>query len=278
MTTNDGTTGRGRRWAWTAGIAAAALGASALVAATPALGGDGAGECCADGGEAKKADGGTSAGAADAPKASAGGLLVDLGNKKCPIMGGKVNGRTWSEWNGLRIGHCCGMCTSKFAADPEKALKAAGIEWKDAAAAVRKVNEANGAGRGLALASLKKSWTVVREPAAAESPAAKGTLVDLANAKCPVMGGDVDGKTYTEWNGLRIGHCCPGCSRKLLADPERVLAVAKIEWKAAADAVKAVDAAKGAERTKALAELKERWTVVREPAPEEPKKPEPSGK
>jgi hypothetical protein len=81
-------------------------------------------------------------------------------------MGGKPNGSTWSEWNGLRVGHCCGMCPSKFMADPEKALKSAGIEWKDAAAAVKKVNDAKGADRAKALAELKKKWTVVREPAA----------------------------------------------------------------------------------------------------------------
>lgn len=263
------------RWtSWsslTTGLAVAAFGISAALApfaTTRALAGDG--ECCGGGAE-KKGDGESAVDKSDASKAAA-VLLVDLGNKKCPIMGGRPNGRTWSEWNGLRIGHCCGMCTSKFAADPEKALKQAGIDWKDAAAAVKKVNEATAGDREKALAELKKKWTVVREPAAAEPPAPKGTLIDLANAKCPVMGGEVDGKTYTEWNGLRIGHCCPGCSKKLLADPEKLLTAAKLDWKAAADAAKSVDAAKGADRAKALSELKKKWKVVREPAPEEVKK------
>jgi hypothetical protein len=278
MTTRDGTMGRSFRWAWATELAAAALGIAAAfttLAAKPALGGDGDGECC--GGEEKKGDGAASGDKTDAAKDAAGGLLVDLGNKKCPIMGGKVNGKTWSEWNGLRIGHCCGMCPSKFAADPEKALTKAGIDWKDAAAAVKKASEAKGPDRDKAIAELKKKWTVVREPAA-EAPAATGTLIDLGNAKCPVRGGAVDGKTYSEWNGLRIGHCCPGCGEKFLAHPEKSLADAKIEWKAAADAAKAVDAAKGADRVKALAELKKKWTVVREPAAEEPVTPEPPKK
>ena len=263
MTTSCGPTGRRVRWTWATGIVAAALsiaGAFASLATRAALAGD-----------EEKRDGGSTGDKTAASKKAA-GLLVELGNAKCPIMGGKPDGKTWSEWNGLRIGHCCPMCIAKLAADPEGVLQTAGIEWKDAAAAVKKVNEAKGPDREKALVELKKKWTVVREPAAVETPAAKGILIDVANAKCPVMGGDVDGKTYTEWNGLRIGHCCPGCSKKLLADPEKLLTAAKIEWKTAADAAKAVDAAKGADRAKALSELKKKWKVVREPAPEEPVK------
>lgn len=267
MTTNGGSASKRIRFGSALGIATAVLSmgtAFTMLAVKPARAGGG---CCGGGDGAKAGDGESAGGKAAAAESKSSGLLVDLGNAKCPIMGGKPNGTTWSEWNGLRIGHCCGMCTSKFAADPEKAMKQAGIEWKGAAAAVKKVNEAKGADRDKAIAELKKQWTVLREPAMPVAPA--GTLVDLGNAKCPVMGGDVDGKTYTEWNGLRVGHCCPGCSEKLLADPAKVLDRAKIEWKTAADSVKAVDAAKGVERTKALAELKKKWTVVREPVPQE---------
>lgn len=200
-------------------------------------------------------------------------LLVDLGNAKCPVMGGKPDGKTWSEWNGVRVGHCCPGCTKKFAADPEKYLAATGVDWKAAADAVKKVNEANAPDRDKALADLKQKWTVVRELA---PPAPQGTLIDLGNAACPIMGGEPDGKTWSEWNGLRIGHCCPGCTRKFAADPEKYLAAAEIDWKAAAAAVKAVDAAKGEERAKALAELKKKWTVLREPVPDPAKAEEPT--
>jgi hypothetical protein len=251
---------------WVARAAAFALPLAALlfVARAPrAL----AGDCCGGG---KPEDGKAGETVKSESGKQAAGLLVDAGNAKCPVMGGKPDGKTWSEWNGLRVGHCCPMCTAKFAADPERYLKQAGVDWKAAVAAIRKVGEAKGADRAAALAELKKHWTVVREPEAA--PAPKGTLVDLANAKCPVRGGAVDGKTFSEWNGLRVGHCCPGCGEKFLANPEKLLADAKIEWKAAADAVKAVDAAKGADRAKALAELKSKWKVVREPAAEDAKK------
>ena len=190
------------------------------------------------------------------------GLLVDLGNPKCPIMGGKVDGESWSEWNGLRIGHCCPGCSEELLKDPAAALDRARIAWKDAAEAVKKVNESHGEARAKALAELKTKWTVVREPAP------EGLLVDLGNPKCPIMGGKVDGESWSEWNGLRIGHCCPGCVEELLKDPAAALDRAKIAWQDAAAAVKKVNESKGEERVKALAELKAKWTVVREPAPE----------
>jgi hypothetical protein len=103
-----------------------------------------------------------------APKDAPAKVVVDLGNAKCPIMGGKVDGRTWSEWNGLRVGHCCGMCSGKFMAAPEKAFEKAGIDWKAAAAAIAKVNDAKTpADREAALKALRAKWTIVREPSGA---------------------------------------------------------------------------------------------------------------
>jgi len=256
-----------------AGILASGVGI-ALLPPTRADAAPGGGGCCGGGGSPEPVDAmegghgahGAPAKPADAP-AEAKGLLVDLGNEKCPIMGGKVDGKTWSEWNGLRVGHCCPMCPSKFQADPKAALEKAGIDWKAAAAAAKKVNDAKTPeDRAAALKALRAKWTVVRE---SEAQAAKpALLVDLGNEKCPIMGGKVDGKTFSEWNGLRIGHCCPMCPEKLKADPEAALKKAGIEWKDAAAAVKKVSDAKTPEdREKALAALRKKWTVV-EPAKE----------
>lgn len=41
--------------------------------------------------------------------------------------------------------------------------------------------------------------------------------------KCPVTGGAVDPKVFVEYEGRRIYYCCPGCDRKLKADPDRYL-------------------------------------------------------
>lgn len=102
------------------------------------------------------------------------GLLVDLANEKCPIMGGKPDGKTFSEWSGLRVGHCCGMCPGKFQADPAKALDKAGIDWKPAAAAVKKVADAKTPeDRSKALKAVASKWKVVREPAPEPAPESK---------------------------------------------------------------------------------------------------------
>ena len=249
-------------------MAIPAIGAMMLSGATPAFGMPGGG-CCGGG---QPADAALKSGVAKAAPKAAGSLLIDLGNTKCPVMGGTPNGKTFSEWHGLRIGHCCGGCTKTFAVDPETSLENAGIEWRDAADAVKKVNDAKGAAHVKALAALKSNWTVVREPAEAAKAKATGTLVDLANTNCPVRGAAVDGKSFSEWNGVRIGYCCPDCAAKLATDPEKYLNDAKIPWREAAGAAKAVDLAKGADRAKALAALKAKWKVVREPAAEAPAK------
>ena len=48
---------------------------------------------------------------------------------------------------------------------------------------------------------------------------------------CPVMGGVIDSTIYTDIQGQRVYHCCPMCSKKLKADPDKYFK------KAAADGV-----------------------------------------
>ncbi|MDH3590518.1 MAG: hypothetical protein OER88_01475, partial [Planctomycetota bacterium] len=71
------------------------------------------------------------------------------------------------------------------------------------------------------------------EPAPQPKPAEtkSGLLVDLGNTMCPVMDGDVDGETYFEWNGLRVGFCCPGCDDRFLSDPEGALDKTGAKWR-----------------------------------------------
>jgi YHS domain-containing protein len=38
---------------------------------------------------------------------------------------------------------------------------------------------------------------------------------------CPVMGGKIDSAYYTDIQGQRVYHCCPMCSKKLKADPDK---------------------------------------------------------
>lgn len=46
--------------------------------------------------------------------------------------------------------------------------------------------------------------------------------VELKNqTNCPVMGGKIDSTIYTDIQGQRVYHCCPMCSAKLKADPDK---------------------------------------------------------
>ncbi len=210
------------------------------------------------------AENGTGKTGAPAPGAPT-GVLLDLGNTLCPIMGGEVDGETFSEWKGLRVSHCCPACVAELleAPDAEAKVEEVAPEWRAAADAAKAIDASTGAEQQTLLAEAAKKWTVVRKPTA---PTAQGLLIDVGNSECPVMGGEPDGKTFSEWNGLRVNHCCPMCGKKFLANPEALLDEVAPKWRDAAAAVRAVNDAQGAERDTALKVLRETWTVVREPA------------
>jgi YHS domain-containing protein len=49
----------------------------------------------------------------------------------CPVMGGKINKDVYSDYQGMRIYHCCPGCIAVFKKDPEaylKKMKEAGVE------------------------------------------------------------------------------------------------------------------------------------------------------
>lgn len=48
---------------------------------------------------------------------------------------------------------------------------------------------------------------------------------------CPVMGGEIDSTVFTDIQGQRVYHCCPGCSKMLKEDPDKYFE------KAAADSI-----------------------------------------
>jgi hypothetical protein len=98
-----------------------------------------------------------------APPPVARGPLIDLGNEVCPIMKKPVDGRTHSVWNGLRIGHCCAPCARDLLADPERLLDEAGIEWREAAAAMRRYYDAGEAARPAVLEEIASRFNLVTE-------------------------------------------------------------------------------------------------------------------
>jgi YHS domain-containing protein len=47
---------------------------------------------------------------------------VDVGNTKCPVMGGPVSGTTFIVCEGKRYGTCCAGCEAEFKKNPDKYL------------------------------------------------------------------------------------------------------------------------------------------------------------
>ena len=98
------------------------------------------------------------------PEAESQGLLIDLGNENCPVMGGEADGETYGEWKHLRVAYCCPGCDGKFQDDPEGVLDKAGIEWREAARAVSEYLAAGDEHKKHKLAAIRKRWKIVREP------------------------------------------------------------------------------------------------------------------
>jgi YHS domain-containing protein len=50
-----------------------------------------------------------------------------------------------------------------------------------------------------------------------------GTALAAPETKCPVYGGDIDKKVYTDYKGQRIYFCCSACIEIFNKDPEKYL-------------------------------------------------------
>ena len=98
-----------------------------------------------------------------APPKPGADLLVDLGNEVCPVMKNEVDAESFVEWNHLKVGFCCPGCDKRFLKNPEKTLDDAGIEWREAAAAISAYMDASDEHKPHMLMKLKQRWKVVRQ-------------------------------------------------------------------------------------------------------------------
>ncbi|MFH1761155.1 MAG: YHS domain-containing protein [bacterium] len=51
-----------------------------------------------------------------------------------------------------------------------------------------------------------------------------GVLLENVQEKCPVMGGNVDTKVFTDYKGRRVYFCCTDCKATFAKSPEKYLA------------------------------------------------------
>ena len=136
--------------------------------------------------------------------------VIDLKNEKCPVMGGTAQADIYTDYEGVRIHWCCPGCDSTFKKNPKKYLKKLGIDDLDAYKkkhGSKKTGEAAGGD----------------DESRMSAPPDKAPIIDLKNEKCPVMGGKAQADVYTDYQGVRIHWCCPGCDRTFMKDPKKYL-------------------------------------------------------
>jgi YHS domain-containing protein len=51
------------------------------------------------------------------------GVLLESVQKKCPVMGDKIDKKEYIDYKGRRVYFCCAGCKEKFNKEPEKYLK-----------------------------------------------------------------------------------------------------------------------------------------------------------
>ncbi len=123
-------------------------------------------------------------------------------NTICPVMGGPVDKNIFVEYKGKKVYLCCQDCVNMFKAAPEKYL-----------------------------AKLPQFNPDITNDAAAQAAATADSMKDSManmmkmpeNTICPVMGGPVDKKFFTEYKGKKVYFCCDGCDDIFLKDPEKYL-------------------------------------------------------
>lgn len=51
------------------------------------------------------------------------GVTLEKAQTTCPAMGGKIDKKTYADYNGKRVYFCCSGCIPQFKQDPDKYLK-----------------------------------------------------------------------------------------------------------------------------------------------------------
>jgi YHS domain-containing protein len=75
---------------------------------------------------------------------------------------------------------------------------------------------------GVTALALVFGLVLTAQAGEADKKAAADAPRELKNqTHCPVMGGKIDSTVYTDIQGQRVYHCCPMCSDKLKADPDK---------------------------------------------------------
>ncbi len=150
----------------------------------------------------------------------------------CPVMGESIDFNVKTATDEGPVYFCCAGCVEKFEKDPQKYAKKVAAQRQALKKLPRvQVNcplngepvdrkvfaEQDGRKVYFCGAGCQKSY----EKAPAKY-AAKLEASYTYQTRCPVMGGAINPTSFSDLpTGQRIYFCCPGCDKKLLADPEK---------------------------------------------------------
>jgi YHS domain-containing protein len=161
---------------------------------------------------------------------------------KCPVMGDPIDGKTFVEYKGERIGFCCDMCPPKFKADPARYM----AKFKEACTdqvhcpvtgkAINPEYRAQYKGKTVHFASEKALKAFKANPAKyADSllpqagVVARGATADDDLVLCPVCaegGGGPHKRKETRptvYEGKVYFLCGEGCVKEFQANPEKYI-------------------------------------------------------
>ncbi len=51
------------------------------------------------------------------------GLAMAAPQEKCPVLGGKIDKKSYADYKGKRVYFCCAGCEETFKKDPDKYIK-----------------------------------------------------------------------------------------------------------------------------------------------------------
>lgn len=154
----------------------------------------------------------------------------------CPISGEVLTGDEQEAtvvYEGQRVRLCCKKCVEKFNAFPDGALYAlyrAGQKPENVQTTCPVSGEQLDADAVSVWVMNKELKVCCKKCAAkvAKDPAAWFDKLEgrHAQTKCPVKGGDIDPKVFSVVQGQKVFYCCPGCDKKMQADPDAFFAAA----------------------------------------------------
>lgn len=151
---------------------------------------------------------------------------------KCPVMGEPVNLAVSTPTDNGPVYFCCKGCIKKFKADAGKYAKQVASQRKALAKRERVQVSCPISGNPVDAKVFvehdgKKVYFCCEDCTSKFKVEPAKYKSALANAytyqtKCPVMGGPIDPKSYTELaTGERVYYCCPGCDKKFLSEPAK---------------------------------------------------------